>query len=181
MVYLHLADGFEEIEAVTVADVLRRANIEVKMVSIMGKKEVIGAHGIIITADLFYAEADYQTCEMIVLPGGMPGTTNLGAHQGLLTQLKCFDESNKWIAAICAAPMILGQKGLLKDRKATIYQGMENYLTGATVLKDAVVTDGNLITSRGPGTATSFALEIVKQLKDKETADTVKLGMMIYG
>ncbi|WP_027399532.1 DJ-1 family glyoxalase III [Anaerovorax odorimutans] len=179
MVYVHLADGFEEIEAVTIVDVLRRAGIETKTISIMSKKEVTGAHGMTLSADILFREADYEKCEMIVLPGGMPGTTNLGNHKGLTENIKYFAKHNKWIAAICAAPMILGQLGLLEGKDATIYVGMESYLTGANYSEKKVVVDGNIITSKGPATAAAFALELVTLLLNKNSSDKVKEGMLI--
>ena len=111
MVYVHLAEGFEEIEVTTIVDILRRGEIETRTVSI-GEKRVVGAHGVPITADLVYEDADYSTCDMIVLPGGIPGTTNLQEHKGLRESILAFSGVNRWIAAICAAPMISRQRGL---------------------------------------------------------------------
>lgn len=179
MIYVHLADGFEEIEAVTIVDVLRRAEVTVETVSMTGKKEVTGAHRLTVLADILYEDANYEQCEMIVLPGGMPGTTNLAAHEGLIKHIKCFADQGKKLAAICAAPMVFGQIGLLKGKKATIYAGMENYLTGAQYCADEVVKDGNVITSKGPGTAAAFALALVAEMKGKDAAEQVKAGMLI--
>lgn len=176
MVYVHLAEGFEEIEVTTIVDILRRAEIETKTVSI-GEKRVVGAHGVPITADLVYEEADYSTCDMIVLPGGIPGTTNLQEHKGLRENILAFASVNRWIAAICAAPMILGELGILEGKKATIYPGMEEYLVGATPLSDPVVVDGKVITSKSPGTAMVFALELVNAIKGKTTMNTVEEGL----
>jgi 4-methyl-5(b-hydroxyethyl)-thiazole monophosphate biosynthesis len=108
MVYVHLAEGFEEIEALTVVDVLRRADIDVKTVSITGNEIVRGAHDISVSADILFDKADYKSCQMIVLPGGMPGTANLAKHEGLAAQLTNFAEEGKWLSAICAAPSVLG-------------------------------------------------------------------------
>jgi 4-methyl-5(b-hydroxyethyl)-thiazole monophosphate biosynthesis len=176
MVYVHLAEGFEEIEVTTIVDILRRAEIETKTVSI-GEKRVVGAHGVPITADLVFEEADYSTCDMIVLPGGIPGTTNLQEHKGLRESILAFASVNRWIAAICAAPMILGELGILEGKKATIYPGMEEYLVGATPLSDPVVVDGKVITSKSPGTAMVFALELVNAIKGKTTMNTVEEGL----
>jgi 4-methyl-5(b-hydroxyethyl)-thiazole monophosphate biosynthesis len=165
MVYVHLADGFEEIEALAVVDVLRRAEIDAKTVSVTGSRTVRGAHDIAVNADLLFAEADYEKCEMIVLPGGMPGTLNLGKHEGLAKQLKAFAENGKWLAAICAAPGVLGKMSLLKGKRVTSYPGVEDQLTGAVYSEERVVQDGRIVTSRGPGTAIEFALELVKLLK----------------
>jgi 4-methyl-5(b-hydroxyethyl)-thiazole monophosphate biosynthesis len=178
-VYVHLAEGFEEIEAVTVVDVLRRAGVEAETVSVTGTHLVTGAHGIPVTADLLFEEADYDSCEMIVLPGGMPGTTNLGAHKGLVKQLEKFAEQNRWLAAICAAPMVLGQSGLLKDRTAVIYPGMETHLKGAQVGEKPVEIDGKIITSKGPGTAMAFALTLAEVLKGASEADALKRSMLL--
>lgn len=176
MVYVHLAEGFEEIEVTTIVDILRRGEIETRTVSI-GEKRVVGAHGVPITADLVYEDADYSTCDMIVLPGGIPGTTNLQEHKGLRESILAFSGVNRWIAAICAAPMILGQLGILEGKKATIYPGMEEYLLRATPLSDPVVVDGKVITSKSPGTAMVFALELVNAIKGKTTMNTVEEGL----
>ncbi len=178
-VHIYLAEGFEEIEAVTVVDVLRRAGVDVKTISVSGKKEVKGAHNIVIVADEAFETADNQAADAVVLPGGMPGTKNLDGHIGLKNLLIGFAGENKLVAAICAAPSVLGKLGLLNGRKATCYPGFEQYL-GGTVLKDeAVVQDGSLITSRGPGTAFAFALALVEVLVDQEEANRLREGMLI--
>lgn len=176
MVYVHLAEGFEEIEAMTIVDVLRRAEIETKTVSI-GEKRVVGAHGVAVTADIVFEEADYSTCDMIVLPGGMPGTANLQAHKGLEENILAFASVNRWIAAICAAPMILGGLGLLEGKRATIYPGMESHLAGATPVSDPVAVDGRIITSQAPGTAMVFALELINAIKGKTAMKSVEEGL----
>lgn len=179
MVYVHLADGFEEIEALTAVDVLRRAGIPVKTVSVMDSRTVIGAHDIPVIADLLFAEADYESCEMIVLPGGMPGTTNLGSHEGLAKQLAAFARDGKWIAAICAAPSVLGKMSLLKGKRATSFPGFENELIGARYSEERVVRDGKIVTSRSAGTAMEFALELVKLLKGGPTADKLRKSLIV--
>ncbi|MEL7656843.1 MAG: DJ-1 family glyoxalase III [Bacillota bacterium] len=179
MVYVHLADGFEEIEALTIVDVLRRANIAVKAVSITGERTVRGAHDIIVIADLLFEEADYEKCEMIVLPGGMPGTANLGNHQGLAKQLAAFSKEGKWLAAICAAPSVLGKLSLLKGKRATSYPGYKDQMTGADYTEERVVRDGKVITSRGPGTAIEFSLKLVELLKDEQTSETLRKSMIV--
>lgn len=179
MVYLYLAEGFEEIEAVTIADVLRRGGADVKTVS-TGTKLLKGAHGIAVEADLTIDEADTAGCEMIIFPGGMPGTINLKKDRRVTDIITAFaKDSNKTIAAICAAPMILGGLGILKGKKATIYPGMEDGLTGAEPCEDKVVTDGNIITSKAPGTAMEFALELLAVLKDKAIAEEVRKGLVM--
>lgn len=179
MVFVHLADGFEEIEALAVVDVLRRADIAVKTVSVTGGKNVRGAHDIVVVADLLFQEADYAECEMIVLPGGMPGTTNLAGHEGLMKQISDFARDGKWIAAICAAPSILGKMSLLTGRRATSYPGYERDMTGAVYSEDKVVQDGGFITSRGAGTAVEFALKLVEHLKDEQTAAGIRKRMIV--
>ncbi|MDD2217565.1 MAG: DJ-1/PfpI family protein [Eubacteriales bacterium] len=179
MVYVHLSQGFEEIEALTVVDLLRRVNIDVKLVAVSptcsdDSYKVKGAHDIVVYADLLFDEADYDACDMIVLPGGMPGTTNLLSHRGLKEKLELFYNQKKPIAAICAAPMILGKSGMLKGRTAVCYPGMEGYLEGATVGKEDVVIDDFIITSKGPGTAMKFALEIIRFLLGDEAASELK-------
>lgn len=178
MVYVHLADGFEEIEALTVVDVLRRANIAVKTVSITGDKTVRGAHDIMVAADLLFEEADFDKCEMIILPGGMPGTANLAKHEGLAEQLNAFAQSDKWLAAICAAPSVLGRMSLLKGKRVTSYPGYESQLIGAVYSEERVVRDRKIITSRGPGTAMEFSLELVKLLKNEQTAAALRNAMI---
>lgn len=173
MVYIFLADGFEEIEALTVVDLLRRASIDISMVSITGKREVIGSHQIRVASDLLYEETDYNDAQMLVLPGGLPGSDNLQAHNGLDGLLREFDQKGKPLAAICAAPRILGQKGLLKDKMATCYPGNESKLIGAKYMDMDVVVDGNVITSKGMGTAIDFSLELISKLKSKAEADRI--------
>jgi 4-methyl-5(b-hydroxyethyl)-thiazole monophosphate biosynthesis len=178
-VYVHLAGGFEEIEALTVVDVLRRAEIDVQTVSVTGNKEVAGAHQIKVIADLLFEDADYSEAGMIVLPGGMPGTLNLEKHEGLIEKILEFQNENKWLAAICAAPSVLGKMELLKEKTATCYPGFEKYLEGAGFCENPVAVSGNVITSRGPGTAIYFALEIVRIIKGEETAKKLRESMIV--
>ncbi|MDR3072570.1 MAG: DJ-1/PfpI family protein [Clostridiales Family XIII bacterium] len=165
MIFVHLAEGFEEIEALTVVDLLRRVGLDVKTVSISGSRKVMAVHGVSVDADLLFEEANYDLCEMIVLPGGLPGADHLAAHQGLETKLREFIENNRKVAAICASPArVLGSKGLLAGRKATAYPGNEDRLIGAEVGTEDVVIDGNIITSKGPATAMAFGLALVETL-----------------
>lgn len=164
-VYVFLAEGFEEMEAVTPIDLLRRAGVDAKLVSVTGNRAVTGAHGVTYLADLLFEEIE-EDADMLVLPG----TTNLQAHEGLTRLLLQQHEAHKWVAAICAAPMVLGALGIVKDRHATIYPGIEDKLIGATPLADEVVVDGNVITSRAPGTAIPFAIALAKLLTDEKTA-----------
>lgn len=178
MVYVHLANGFEEIEALTIVDLLRRADIETETVSIMGRLPVTGAHGVEVVADILFEDAVYSECELIVLPGGMPGASNLDGHSGLREKLLSFHNQDKPLAAICAAPLALGHAGILKGRKATCYPGFEKELEGAELLKDAVVSDRGVTTSRGPATAIPFALTLIEALKGKETADQIARDLL---
>ncbi len=174
MVYVFFAHGFEEIEALTVVDLLRRADVQVKTVSIMEDKLVYGAHGIGIEADILLRAADFKNCAMLVFPGGMPGTTNLCNHKELIEAVKQFYAAGKTLAAICAAPMVLAKAGLFDGHEATIYPGMEAELTGAVPAAGNVVKSGQLITSKGPGTAMDFALALIEELKGREKAEEIR-------
>lgn len=176
-VSVFLADGLEEIEGLTVVDILRRANVEVSMVSVTGSRQVRGAHGIGIMADETFEEADFSETGMLVLPGGLPGTTHLQEHEGLRELLLAFDREEKQIAAICAAPSVLGGLGLLRGKKACCYPSFEEKLDAAEVLYDPVVTDGHITTGRGMGAAIPFALRLTELLCGKETAE--KIGKSI--
>ena len=178
MVYVHLAEGFEEIEALTVVDVLRRAGIDTKTVSVSRNRIVTGTHVVPVESDILYEDADYGRCDMIVLPGGMPGAANLQAHDGLTSHIKDFAQKGKKLAAICAAPMIFGSCGILKGKKATVYPGMEETLEGAEVSAESVTVDGNIITGRGPALAMEFALTLVKSIMGKEVSDDVAKDML---
>lgn len=172
--------GFEEIEALTVVDLLRRAGIETSCISIDNTDAVTGAHSIEVTMDEAIDEVDFDSLDMIVCPGGMPGTKNLEACTTLTGQIRKFYEQGKFIAAICAAPSIFGHMGLLQEKEACIYPGMEEELSGAKVVFDEVVKVGTVITSRGMGTAIPFALKIVEQFTNKETADDLGKKIVFY-
>lgn len=178
MVYVHLATGFEEVEALTIVDVLRRGGVDTKTVSVTGDKLVMGTHDIPVQADLLFEDADYDGCEMIVLPGGMPGAANLDAHKGLTDQIKAFAEQGKKLAAICAAPMVLADCGVLAGHDATIYPGMEDKLTGANPSAANAVISGNVITGKGPALAMEFALTLVEVLKGAEVRKGVSDGLL---
>lgn len=171
IVAVHLAEGYEEIEAVSIIDVLRRANIETLIVSVTEKKEVTGSHGIIISSDRLFDEVDYTQVKMIILPGGMPGAKNLKNHEKLGSEIVRFYSEGKPLGAICAAPIVLGNLNLLKNKKATCYPGYEDQLTGAEVTGNNVEQSYNIITGKGAGVAIQFALHIVKMLKGKKLAD----------
>lgn len=174
-----LALGFEEIEALTPVDVLRRAGMNVLTVSISNEKKVISAHNVPIEADILFKDLDKENVEMIVLPGGMPGATNLDACKGLSELLIEFAKEKKPISAICAAPLILGKRGILEGKKATCYPGFEKFLEGAHYTASLVEKDGNIITGKGPGAALEFAFAIVEKYKGIDKVKELKEQMMI--
>lgn len=175
---IYLAEGFEEIEAITVIDVLRRAGVDVNTISISNSKEVKGSHNITVTADYTFNDYKHSDAHMLILPGGMPGTANLDNHPGLKELIKEFYHDEKYIAAICAAPSILGKMELLESSMATCYPGFENDLKGAIHSDDLVIRHKNIITSKGPGTALLFALDLAEILVGREKAEVLK-GQMI--
>lgn len=177
-VSVFFADGCEEIEALTVVDILRRAGVHVDIVSVTGKKEIIGAHQIGIETDTVFEEMDFTATDLLVLPGGMPGTLRLREHEGLCELLRTYDKENKYVAAICAAPSVLGELGILKGKRACCYPSFEEKLTGADVKMDPVVWDGHVITSRGMGTAISFALKLTEVLCGNEKAEEVRQSIL---
>lgn len=172
-VLIFMAEGHEEIEALTVVDLLRRAGIEIEMVSITGNKRVPGSHGIMTVCDKLIEQVNFDSADMLVLPGGMPGTLNLELCEPLMDQIHGFNASKKGLAAICAAPTVFGKAGLLEGKKATCYPGMEGDLLGANVSTDSVCHDGHIITSRGLGTAIPFALEIIKTFQGEDAAEKI--------
>lgn len=161
---IFFAKGYEEIEALTVVDVCRRAGVEAVMVSVEETPEVESSHGITVKMDAMLSEVDFDSFDILVLPGGMPGTLNLEACEPLMEQLDRFYESGKWVAAICAAPQIFGHRGYLKGRRATSFPDMEKELDGAIVTHGAAEADGNVITGRGMGCAIDFSLKIIEKL-----------------
>ncbi len=173
-VIVFLAEGFEEVEALTTVDLLRRAGAQVVTMSITDNNEVCGAHDITVLADVTFDENEVSDADAIVLPGGMPGTLNLMHHKGVEKIVVEFEKCGKLICAICAAPMILGELGLLTDKKACCYPGMENHLRGAVAENGPVSVDGNIITGVGVGGAIKFALEIIKYLFGEEAAAEIK-------
>ena len=177
---IFMADGCEEIEGLTVVDLVRRAGIEIEMISVSGEKTVTGSHKIDFQTDVSKADADYASYDGIVLPGGMPGTTNLMEDDTVNRVIKEFATSGKLVAAICAAPSVLGNAGLLVGKKATCYPGVEGKLTGADFVTDPVAKDGNIITSRGLGTAIEFAAEIVAYLLDESAAKSLKESVVLF-
>lgn len=176
MVAVFLAEGFEEIEAISVVDLLRRAEIDVKTVGI-GSKTIVGTHNIPITCDILDSELEFNDIDMVVLPGGMPGTTNLEKNATVQKVIDYCKDNDKFITAICAAPSVLGHKGILKGKKATCYPGFEDDLNGALVNEDSVIRDGKVITAKGPGVAIDFALELVLALTSEKTAKMVRSSL----
>lgn len=176
-VIVFLADGFEEIEALATVDILRRAGIGVTTASIMGRIAVNGAHGVEVKADVLAEDADYAAADMVILPGGGVGTQNLGKSRLVKEQCLAFAK-DKLVSAICAAPTVLAEIGLLEKKNATCYPGMEGGMHGAVMSGEAVTVDGNITTGRAPGAAIPFALELVRRLAGEETAASVKAGLV---
>lgn len=177
-VAVFLAEGFEEVEAITVVDILRREDIEVDMVSITESRMVMGAHNINVEADVVFEEVCFDQVDVMVIPGGMPGASNLREKKELCERLSEHAREGKLIAAICAGPMVLGDLGLLEGKRACCYPGFEDRLIKAIVTENQTETDGNFITSRGVGTAIVFAAEILTKLKSREVADNLLEGMI---
>lgn len=175
---IFMADGCEEIEGLTVVDLVRRAGNEIEMISVSGEKNVTGSHKIAFQTDVSKADADFASYDGIVLPGGMPGTTHLMEDETVNRVIKEFAQDGKLVAAICAAPSVLGNAGLLEGKTATCYPGVEGKLTGANFVTNSVAKDGNIITSRGLGTAIDFAAEIVAYLNGKIVADKLKTSII---
>jgi len=173
-VFVFLATGFEEIEAIAPIDIFRRANLDVVTVSISNTKEVCGAHGITVFADALFADTDFNSADLLFLPGGMPGTKNLDASEVLKRLISAQLENNKPVAAICAAPSILGKMGLLNGREAICYPGFESQLTGAILSEDKIVKSGLIYTAKGAGVAIQFALSLVEELKGMVEADRIE-------
>ena len=178
MIYTFLATGFEEVEALGPIDVCRRAGLEVKTVSITDELTVVGAHGVGIVADSLFADNDYADADLLFLPGGMPGASNLDAHEGLRNALLAQNAAGKALAAICAAPMVLGNLGLTQGKKMTCYPGFEQYLKGATYTAALVERDGLLFTGKGPAAALGLGYAIVEHFCGKQVADQLRQGMM---
>ena len=177
--FVFLADGFEEVEALTSIDVMRRAGMPVTTVSINPTLEVTGAHGVKVLADSLFADNDYSAAQWLVLPGGIPGAPNLIAHDGVRDALMAQDERGAGIAAICASPaVVLGPLGILFGRDAVCYPGLENTVEGVNWLDRFVAVDGHVVTGRGPAAATAFALAIVEQTLGADKAAEVAAGFL---
>ena len=177
--FIFLADGFEEVEALTCVDVMRRAGMPVVTVSINPGLEVTGAHGVKVLADSLWEDNDYSDAEWLVLPGGVPGAPNLAAHEALCDELVAQDERGGKVAAICASPaVVLGQLGILQGRKAVCYPGLEDSVEGVNWCDGQVAVDGHVVTGNGPAAATAFALMLVEQTVGADKAAEVAAGML---
>lgn len=183
MIYAFLANGFEDIEALAPVDILRRAGVEVTTVSINPTREVESSHGITVLADVTFADlavaADggIADADMLFLPGGLPGATNLFEHQGLIAALRAQAAADKFIAAICAAPFILGEMGLLEGKKATCYPGFEEHFNGGCYTADVVTVAGKILTGEGPGAAMELGYTMLEQLGLGEASAQLREGM----
>ncbi len=175
MIYMFLAEGFEEVEALAPLDLIRRAGLEIKTVGV-GSKTVVGSHGIPVIADMTADEFSDNKPDMVILPGGMPGTKNLDANETVHKAIADAVKNDAYVCAICAAPMIFGKLGLVRGKNAVCYPGFEEYLDGATVPDEKVVRDGKIITAKGMGAAIEFGLAIVAALKDEKTADSLAVA-----
>ena len=177
-VYVFLADGFEDVEALIPIDVLRRGGVEVVTVSTTEFPLVESAHGVAIEADIQFEQSDYEDADLLMLPGGMPGASNLAAHEGVCKAVCSQIAAGKKVSAICAAPaVVLAPLGLLEGKRVTCYPGFEKALDGATYTGDLVTVDGNITTAEGPAAAFPYAYELLTQLVDKATSDQIAEGM----
>lgn len=175
---IFLATGFEEVEALFPLDILRRGGLSVKTVSVMGEPTVTGAHGVPVVADCLIEDLNEADIEMIVLPGGLPGATNLDAHAGLDALVRSFAAAGKPLAAICAAPMVYGKRGLLKGKKATCYPGFDKFLEGAEYTGNMVEIADNFILGKGPAAAYMFGFAILEKFAGVAKVAEVKGGML---
>lgn len=176
-VYEFLANGFEEIEGLAPVDILRRGGVDVQTVSITGTNMVETSHGITVRADHVFGDVSFDDADMLLLPGGMPGATNLNAHEGVRRALVSQNASGRRIGAICAAPMVLGSLGLLRGRKATCSPGFQKYLVGAEYTGALYEEDGNIITGEGPAATLPYAYRILSYFAGAEAAETLKVKM----
>jgi len=173
-----LANGFEEIEALSVVDVLRRANVLCDMCSIESKT-VSGSHGIKVEGDILFDDAHFDGYDLLILPGGMPGSANLRDNDKVIELVKRFDKEGRLIAAICAAPMVLSKAGVIDKKEVTSYPGALDKLGNCTYMEELTWEDGNIITSRGPATSIYFAFHILRRLGLLDKAEELKKGMLV--
>lgn len=178
-IYVFLAEGFEEIEAIAPIDIFRRASIDTITVSISDKKEVTGAHGITVLADTRFIETDFDENALLFLPGGIPGATNLDNHIDLNALIKQHAANNQKLAAICAAPLVFGKLGLLEGKEAICYPGFEAHLEGASLSNASCLKAGSIYTAKAAGAALDFALMLVADLKGEELAKSIREAMFI--
>lgn len=176
-VYEFLSDGSEEVESLIPLDVMRRAGVEFLTVSINGTNVINGSHGVKITTDLVFEDADFSDADLLMLPGGLPGADLLNAHEGVRRAITEQAAKGKRVAAICAAPQVLGSLGLLRGKRATCYPGFEKYLDGATYTAELVTVDGNITTGEGPAATFPYAYCLLAQLKGQAVADKIAEGM----
>lgn len=179
-VYVFLAEGFEDVEALIPIDVLRRGGVDVTTVSISEFPLVESAHGVNIEADILFEQSDFKDADLLMLPGGMPGASNLMAHEGVRETVKAHFAAGKKVSAICAAPgVVLAPLGILNGKKATCYPGFDKALAenGATYTGALVTVDGNVTTAEGPAAAFPYAYELLTQLADQQTSDQIAEGM----
>ncbi len=177
-----LADGFEECEGLLAVDLLRRAGCAVTTASISRQRQVTSSHSVCLMADALAEDINFSDVDMIILPGGMPGTSHLAGSKAVAAQCKAFAaDPNKWVAAICAAPSVLGALGLLQGKRATSHPLFEQQLAGAEVTHEGVTIDGNIITGQGLGAAIPFALELVKRMTDEATAEKIRAAICYNG
>lgn len=178
MIYLFIANGFEEVEALCPLDLLRRAGAEVTTVSVGGGESVTGSHGICVQADLPDVMFRDAKPEMVILPGGMPGAKNLDESRTVAQALRAADTSGGFLAAICAAPMVLGHQGYLRGKRAVCFPGFESELTGAVISPERAVRDGRIITAAGMGAAMEFGLKLVEALKGADAAESLRRAVL---
>ncbi len=176
-VYEFLAQGFEDIEAIAPLDILRRGGVEVVTVSITNQREVVSAHGVTMLADKIFADCNFQDADLLFLPGGLPGATNLNDFEPLCSLIVEHYKKGRKVAAICAAPLVFGNLGLVEGKKATCYPGFENTLTGANYTAELVTIDGNIITGEGPAAALPFGYTLLEILTDNSTSREIAGGM----
>lgn len=175
---IFLAKGYEEVEAVGIIDVLRRGGINLDIISIAGSEMVEGAHGISIRTDKTFYQVDYNLYDMILLPGGMPGTRNLGAHEDLCKLIVDFHKQKKWLCAICAAPSVFGRLGILEGEHAVCYPGFEKELKGASISEMDVCVSNHFITGKGPGVVLEFSYQVLEQIGLIDMAAQLRKGMI---